>query len=128
MHESVSQNQSTSSSQFIWPNISALFLNKWITTEDSVAKRDQRDRVCTLKDELLDCNGDMAMVVGVLEEKGLPLFRRYYDGSGVVELLKQLDSSPVLALQVKTKTYFSLSVSVAFIVVVIIYLPLFDHN
>ncbi|XP_027116282.2 pentatricopeptide repeat-containing protein At2g30780 [Coffea arabica] len=86
--------------QIVWPNIAPLFLNKWRSPGDSTAKQDQRDRVSALKEELLKYSGDAENIERVLEEKGVPLFRTYYDGSAVIELLKQLASSPDLALQI----------------------------
>ncbi|KAL3524981.1 hypothetical protein ACH5RR_013353, partial [Cinchona calisaya] len=78
----------STTSQSAWPNIAALFLNKWSVPDDSTVKQDQRQRVSVLKDELFKYSGDAESIETVLEEKGAPLFRTYYDGSAVVELLK----------------------------------------
>ncbi|KAL3517517.1 hypothetical protein ACH5RR_020106 [Cinchona calisaya] len=100
LQEFTSQKPSTTGSQIGWPNIASLFLNKWSSPDDSTAKRDQKDKISLLKDELLHCGGDAENIERVLKEKGVPLFRSYKDGSAVVELLVQLASSPDLALQV----------------------------
>lgn len=99
IREFTTQNQE--SSVFVWPNIGNLFLEKWSKAEDSTAKKYLVDQVSALKDELLENSHDTEKFVSVLEEKGVPLFRRFPNGSAVVELLKQLGSSPNLALQVK---------------------------
>lgn len=75
-------------------------MNKWSSPDDSIAKQEQKEKVSVLKDELFKYSGDAENIEKVLEEKGVPLFRSYYDGSAVVELLNQLASSPDLALQV----------------------------
>lgn len=90
----------STTSQTVWPNIISLFLNKWGSPDDLTTKQDQRDSVSVLKDELLTYSGDAENIERVLEEKGVPLFRTYSDGSAVIELLKQLTSSPDLALQI----------------------------
>lgn len=92
--------QNPESSVYKWPNVANLFLEKWSRAEDSIAKKYLIDQVSALKDELLENSYDMENFERVLEEKGVPLFRSYPDGSAVVELLKQLASSPDLALQV----------------------------
>lgn len=99
--------QNPESSVCEWPNIGNLFLDKWSKAEDSIAKKYLVDRVSALKDELLENGHDMEKFERVLEEKGVPLFRRYPNGSAVVELLKQLAASPNLALQVKNLFPFS---------------------
>ncbi|XP_016454426.2 pentatricopeptide repeat-containing protein At2g30780 [Nicotiana tabacum] len=86
------------SSQPAWSQVFALFADRW-SHADSLVKQDLRERVSHLRDELLACNGDAEKIERILADRGVLLFRRYADGSAVVELLKQLKSSPQLALQ-----------------------------
>ncbi|KAJ8543487.1 hypothetical protein K7X08_006010 [Anisodus acutangulus] len=68
-------------------------------TDLSMMKRDMRERVSHLKDELLAYSDAAEKLEKMLADRGVLLFRRYADGSAVVELLRQLKSSPGLALQ-----------------------------
>ncbi|KAI8522812.1 hypothetical protein RHMOL_Rhmol13G0025700 [Rhododendron molle] len=56
--------------------------------------------VSQLKDELLRKNDDRDEIVRVLEDKGGSLFLSDSDGSTLVQLLKQLRSSPTLGIEV----------------------------
>ncbi|XP_031100762.1 pentatricopeptide repeat-containing protein At2g30780 [Ipomoea triloba] len=96
---SSSPSSSSSSSQYVWPNVVGLFAGKW-TYGDSLLANDLRDKVSKLRDELVIHGGDVETFYKVLEEKGAPMFRKYRDGSAVVELLTQLHSSPQLAIEV----------------------------
>lgn len=96
---SSSSPSSSSSSQYVWPNVVGLFAGKW-TYGDSLLANDLRDKVSKLRDELVVHGGDVETFYKVLEEKGAPMFRKYRDGSAVVELLTQLHSSPQLAIEV----------------------------
>lgn len=82
-----------------WPQVFALFADRW-SHADSLVKQDMKERVSHLKDELLTYSGDAGKIEEILADRGVSLFRRYADGSAVVELLNQLKSSPRLALQV----------------------------
>ncbi|PHT47329.1 Pentatricopeptide repeat-containing protein [Capsicum baccatum] len=81
-----------------WPQVFALFADRW-SHADSLVKQDMKERVSHLKDELLTYSGDAGKIEEILADRGVSLFRRYADGSAVVELLNQLKSSPRLALQ-----------------------------
>lgn len=94
-----SYSSSSSSSQYVWPNVIGLFSGKW-NYSDSLLANDLRDKVSKLRDELVMHSGDVENLHKVLEEKGVSLFRKYRDGSAVVELLTQLSSSPQLAIEV----------------------------
>ncbi|CAH9112125.1 unnamed protein product [Cuscuta epithymum] len=90
---------SSSSSQYVWPNIVGLFAGKW-SYGDSLIMNDLRDKVSELRDELVMHSGDVEILHKLLEEKGNPLFRKYHDGAAVIELMRQLGSSPQLAIEV----------------------------
>lgn len=83
-----------------FPNIVGLFADKWSYNPDSRAREDLCTKVSRLRDELLFNADSSDRIVRVLEGLGEPLFRGYSDGSAFVELLKQLRSSPSLALEV----------------------------
>lgn len=79
----------------------ALFADKWSCHRpDSTAREDLCAKVARLRDELLFNEARGGGIVRVLEGLGEPLFRSHCDGSAFVELLKQLRSSPSLALEV----------------------------
>lgn len=86
-------------SRFAWPDLSALFVGKF-SSDDTLAKSRMKEQVSTLRNELLEVRVDFGKIESVLEEKGVPLFRMYPDGSAVVELLKLLECLPDLAHQV----------------------------
>ncbi|CAN4104853.1 unnamed protein product [Withania somnifera] len=81
-----------------WPQLLNLFADRWCHA-DSLVKQDMRERVSHLRDELLAYSGNAEKIEKILADRGDLLFKRYADGSAVVELLKQLKSSPELALQ-----------------------------
>ncbi|GAA0143584.1 hypothetical protein LIER_04237 [Lithospermum erythrorhizon] len=81
-------------------NIVAVFSGKF-TSNDSKANKKLNNKVSILRDELLlGSDDDVERVEKVLEEKGVPLFRMYSDGSAAVQLLHQLYKKPTLALEV----------------------------
>ncbi|KAJ7977474.1 Pentatricopeptide repeat-containing protein [Quillaja saponaria] len=59
-----------------------------------------RKKVTFLRDEPVLYAKETDGFLKILKEKGVPLFQRYSDGSASVELLKQLDSWPHLAIEV----------------------------
>ncbi|KAK4365179.1 hypothetical protein RND71_016537 [Anisodus tanguticus] len=81
-----------------WPQVFSLFADRW-SHADSLVKQDMKERVSHLRDELLAYSGDAEKFEKILADRGVSLFRRYADGSVVVELLQQLKSTPGLALQ-----------------------------
>ncbi|XP_055823181.1 pentatricopeptide repeat-containing protein At2g30780-like [Solanum dulcamara] len=87
-----------SSSQSAWPKLFTLFADKCYRF-DSLVNQDMRKKVSHLKDELLAYSGDAERIEKLLADRGVLFFSSYADGSAVVELLKQLKSSPRLALQ-----------------------------
>ncbi|KZV32376.1 pentatricopeptide repeat-containing protein-like [Dorcoceras hygrometricum] len=97
----VTQTPYSSSSQTVWSSIISLFLHKCDarSAEPSVDEY-LREKASELREEILSHKDDVEGIEDVLKEKGVSLFRRYSDGSAVVELLSQLKSFPVLALEV----------------------------
>ncbi|KAK6120111.1 hypothetical protein DH2020_046147 [Rehmannia glutinosa] len=79
----------------------SLFSDKWsYNPADTISKQILREKVSRLKDELLTQSEDVEKIEKILEENGVSLFRKYSDGSAVVELLTQLGSFPYLAMEV----------------------------
>lgn len=68
--------------------------------EETIEKRNLREKVSELKDQILTQDEDVEKIEKVLEENGTALFRIYPDGSAAVELLSQLKSNPYLAMEV----------------------------
>ncbi|CAK9135843.1 unnamed protein product [Ilex paraguariensis] len=79
--------------QSAFPKIIELFADK-------LSLEDLRNKVSILRDEVLRNCEESDKIERVLEENGVSLFRSYSDGSASIELLKQLDSWPHLALEV----------------------------
>ncbi|XP_057965582.1 pentatricopeptide repeat-containing protein At2g30780 [Malania oleifera] len=83
-----------------FPDIIGLFVDKPLLLDGRTKEALSKD-VSRLRDELIQNIEDYDKVVGILEEKGDPLFKIYADGSALVELLGQLFRSwPYLALEV----------------------------
>ena len=76
-----------------------MFADKW-SRADARAREDLLAKVSKLRDELVSNFDDGAEIARILEANGVSLFDSYSDGSAFVELLKQLCSSPSLALEV----------------------------
>ncbi|XP_073155853.1 pentatricopeptide repeat-containing protein At2g30780 [Henckelia pumila] len=101
VREYVTQTPCSSSSQTVWSSIISQFLDKCGTrSAESKADKYLREKASELREEILSHKDAMEGIERVLKEKGVSLFRRYTDGSAVVELLTQLKSFPVLALEV----------------------------
>ncbi|CAA0828572.1 Pentatricopeptide repeat-containing protein [Striga hermonthica] len=84
-------------------SIVSLFSSKWGHSPAEVIAREKlREYVSQLKNELLSQSEDVEKIERVLEEDGVALFRKYPDGSAVVELLTQLKSFPDLSMKVFT--------------------------
>ncbi|GFY98758.1 hypothetical protein Acr_13g0001590 [Actinidia rufa] len=81
------------------PNVVGLFADKW-SHADARAREDLLAKVSKLRDELVSNFDDGDEIARILEANGVSLFDSYSDGSAFVELLKQLCSSPSLALDV----------------------------
>ncbi|KAK2990550.1 hypothetical protein RJ640_019830 [Escallonia rubra] len=92
-------NVQTTPSPNVLGSIIDLFANKW-NRSDEKAREELSNKVAELRDELVGNLEEGGAMFRVLEEKGAPLFRRYSDGSAVVELLAQLRPLPHLALEV----------------------------
>ncbi|MCD7447790.1 hypothetical protein HAX54_034776 [Datura stramonium] len=86
------------SSQPTWSQVFSLFAGRG-SPADSLVKQDMKEKVSSLRDELLPYSADAEKIEKILSDRGVSLFRRYADGSAFSELLKQLSSSPGLALQ-----------------------------
>lgn len=67
---------------------------------EAIREKDLKETVAELRDEILAQEGDVEKIEKILEEKGVTLFRRYSDGSAIVELLKQLEGFPSVAMEV----------------------------
>ncbi|KAI3473894.1 hypothetical protein Pfo_028081 [Paulownia fortunei] len=97
----VTQTPRNDGNQTTLPDIISLFSDKWShNSAETISEKKLREKVSKLKDELLTQNEDVEKIEKVLEENGVSLFRRYSDGSAVVELLTQLKSFPYLAMEV----------------------------
>ncbi|KAL6502834.1 hypothetical protein OROHE_024002 [Orobanche hederae] len=95
----VTQTPRTNVNQSTLFDMVSLFSDKFGHSE-TIANEKMRENVCQLKDELLDQSEDVEKIEKILEENGVALFRKYSDGSAVVELLTQLKSFPILAMEV----------------------------
>lgn len=101
VREYVTQTPCTGSSQTAWSSIISQFLDKCGTrSAESRADEYLIEKASELREEILSHKDDVEGIEKVLKEMGVSLFRRYSDGSAVVELLTQLKSYPVLALEV----------------------------
>ncbi|XP_065861227.1 pentatricopeptide repeat-containing protein At2g30780-like [Euphorbia lathyris] len=89
----------TSNSPTFFSKTIALFADN-IAHADSDAREELTKSVSLLREQVIQHADDFDKVIGVLEEKGTSLFRRYRGGSALIELLNQLVSCPRLALQV----------------------------
>lgn len=95
------QTPHTDGNQTKSPDIVSLFSEKLsYNSAETILQKDLRKKVSELKAELLAQNEDLEKIEKVLEENGVPLFRRYTDGSAMVELLTQLQHFPSLAMEV----------------------------
>ncbi|GAB4829753.1 hypothetical protein Ancab_019408 [Ancistrocladus abbreviatus] len=86
-----------------WPNKLEVLIGAFSgkpSACDIKVREEMCQKVVLLKDELLQSNGDSEDFMRVLEEKGRALFWSCSDGSALVELMKQLQSLPHLALEV----------------------------
>ncbi|KAL3649092.1 hypothetical protein CASFOL_005495 [Castilleja foliolosa] len=82
-------------------DFTSLFSDKWSPNPvDAISKQQLRENVSQLKDELLIQSEDVEKIEKVLEGNGVALFRKYSDGSAIVELMTQLRSFPSLAMEV----------------------------
>lgn len=101
LREYVTQAPYSCSSQTAWSSVISQFLDKCGSrSAESRADEYLREKVSELREEILRHNDNVEGIEKVLKEKGVSLFRRYSDGSAVVELFTQLKSFPVLALEV----------------------------
>ncbi|KAK4441718.1 Pentatricopeptide repeat-containing protein [Sesamum alatum] len=101
IREHVTQTPHSNGSQTVLPDIISLFSDKWgYNTAETISKEILREKVSKLKDEVVDQKDDPEKLEKALDEKGVSLFRRYPDGSAVVELLTQLKPFPYLAMEV----------------------------
>nr|AYM00831.1 pentatricopeptide repeat protein [Salvia miltiorrhiza] len=82
-------------------DLASLFQDKLICKRAGVnGGKYLKETVAELKHEILAQEEDVEKIDNILEEKGVALFRRYYDGSAIIELLKQLQSFPSVAMEV----------------------------
>lgn len=81
-------------------SLASLFTDKlsYNRTETNRSK-DFREKVAGLREEILAHRENAEEIEKILEENGA-LFRRYPDGSAIVELLRQLQDSPSVAMEV----------------------------
>ncbi|KAJ7972859.1 putative Pentatricopeptide repeat-containing protein [Quillaja saponaria] len=84
---------------FKWANIVGLFTDK-PSYSDFLARENLRQKVTCLRDELVRYAKDSDGFLRILKEKGVHLLQSYSNGSASVELLKQLESWPHLAVEV----------------------------
>ncbi|CAM8931484.1 unnamed protein product [Rhodiola kirilowii] len=94
--------QATHSSSDLFSKVIGLFNEK--DSDLNYADMEKRKilvrKVEALRIEVLKCGDSIDDVTRVLDEKGVELLSEYPDGSAGVELLSQLSSEPVLALEV----------------------------
>ena len=84
-----------------FPNIVGLFDNRWSNAEIQ-SKQDLVQKVSVLRDELIWVSGyGQNEIFRVLDEKGRWFFKGCANGNAFVELLRQLESWPRCALEVK---------------------------
>lgn len=82
-------------------DLAPIFANKLSCSRpDMISTEYLKDKVAELKEEILAQGEDVEKIEKVLEANGVALFRRYPNGSAIVDLLKQLHSFPSLALEV----------------------------
>lgn len=67
---------------------------------EAISVEDLREKVAGLRKEILVHKDDVEKIEKVLEENGVDIFRRYSDGSAIVQLLSQLHRFPSLAMKV----------------------------
>ncbi|KAK6940888.1 Pentatricopeptide repeat [Dillenia turbinata] len=87
-----------SSSPRRFPDIVGLFSKA--THLDVIAEQELKQKVLSIRDELVLNRDDYDRVFRVLEERGRALFNSYSDGSAMVQLLKLLRSWPHLSFEI----------------------------
>lgn len=97
-HSSSSPSPSLSSFSLL-PNIIELFSNK-PSNHDLLVRSIMQRKVTKVRHELIQNSEDSDKIVKKLEDSEDLLLQKHADGSSFVELLKQLDSQPRLALEV----------------------------
>uniref|UniRef100_A0A7N0SYI1 Uncharacterized protein n=1 Tax=Kalanchoe fedtschenkoi TaxID=63787 RepID=A0A7N0SYI1_KALFE len=93
---------STPSSSHLFSQVISLFNDKDsdLNSVDAEKRKIMIRKVEALRNEVVKCGDSYADVARVLEDKGVELLSGYPDGSAGIELLNQLSSQPVLALEV----------------------------
>lgn len=92
-------------------NLSSLFKDKLMyngaplkkisyNPAEAILAEELKEKVADLRNEIVAHKQDVEKIEKVLEEKGVDLFRRYSDGSAIVQLLNQLRCFPSLAIEV----------------------------